>query len=63
MPRPGESWRLWVVGRLASALVAAKTASNADEPWRYALERIALESIDASTWVPSQGVFAARMGA
>jgi len=59
----GESWRLWVVGRLASALVAAKTASNADEPWRYALERIALEGIDASTWVPSQGVFAARMGA
>jgi hypothetical protein len=69
-PRPAEelswtgaSWRLWVVGRLASALVAARTASNAGEPWRYALERIALEGIDASTWVPSQGVFAARTGA
>ncbi|HEY1369500.1 MAG TPA: hypothetical protein VGF23_20415 [Gaiellaceae bacterium] len=55
-----ESWRLWVVGRLASALVAARTASNAGEPWGYALERIALEGVDTSTWVPSQGVFAAR---
>jgi hypothetical protein len=55
-----ESWRLWVVGRLVSALVAARTASNAGEPWGYALERIALEGVDTSTWVPSQGVFAAR---
>ena len=59
----GESWRLWVAGQLASALVAAKTASNIVEPWRYALERIALEGIDPSTWVPSQRVFAARTGA
>lgn len=59
----GESWRLWVVRRLASALVASRSASNAGEPWRYALNRIALEGIDASTWVPSQGMFAARPGA
>jgi len=48
---------------LRPALVAARTKSNAGEPWRYALERIALEGIDASTWVPSQGVFAARTSA
>lgn len=59
----GESWRLWVVRRLASALVASRSASNAGEPWRYALKRIALEGIDASTWVPSQGMFAARTNA
>ncbi|MBB5220354.1 hypothetical protein HNP73_000275 [Amaricoccus macauensis] len=59
----GESWRVWVAGRLASALVAARTASNSGEPWRYALERIALEGIDPSIWVPSQGVFAAGTGA
>jgi hypothetical protein len=55
-----ESWRLWVVGRLASALVTVRTASHAVEPWRYALERIALEGIDVSTWAPRQGIFAAR---
>jgi hypothetical protein len=59
----GESWRLWIVGRLASALVAAKMTPNASEPWRYALERIALEGVNASTWVPSQAMFSARTGA
>ena len=63
LTREGESWRLWVVRRLASALVASRSALNAGEPWRYALKRIALEGIDASTWVPSQGMFAARTGA
>jgi hypothetical protein len=42
----GESWRLWVVRRLASALVASRSALNAGE-----------------TWVPGQGMFAARTGA
>lgn len=55
----GESWRLWVVGRLAAALLSARSVATITEPWRYALERVALEGLDATTWVPSQTLFAA----
>jgi hypothetical protein len=49
----GQSWRLWVVGRLAAALLAARSAATAHEPWRYALDRIGLDGVDPWTWVPS----------
>lgn len=50
-----ESWRLWVVNRLASALLLAKTSTKADiQPWRFALERLRLEGIETQTWTPSR---------
>lgn len=54
----GQSWRLWVVGRLAAALLTARSAGPAHEPWRYALDRIRLDGVDPSTWVPSSPLFA-----
>jgi hypothetical protein len=59
----GESWRLWVAGQLAAALLTARSGTTLDEPWCYALERIQLEGLDSSTWVPSQTLFAAKAGA
>jgi len=47
------SWRLWITNRLATALVAAKSAGNGGlEPWRFALERLRLENVDTDTWTP-----------
>ncbi|HYW44466.1 MAG TPA: hypothetical protein VE959_16520 [Bryobacteraceae bacterium] len=47
------SWRLWITNRLATALVAAKSAGNSGvEPWRFALERLRLENVDTDTWTP-----------
>ena len=48
------SWRLWIVRRLASALIAAQ-ASPADkvEPWQFALERLRCEGLDVDEWTPS----------
>ena len=53
--RERESWRLWVVQRLANALAIAKTArgANAVEPWRFALERARRQGVDIETWTPS----------
>ena len=53
--RQRESWRLWVVQRLANALSIAKTArgANAVEPWRFALERARRQGVDIETWTPS----------
>jgi hypothetical protein len=52
-----ESWRFWLVQRLARALLAARSAREAAglgaaEPWRFALERLRLEGIDTDTWTP-----------
>ena len=48
----GESWRLWLTHRLARALVSARSA-KAEEPWRFALERVRLEGVDTDSWTPS----------
>lgn len=50
-----ESWRLWVVQRLAAALSLAKSARSADalEPWRFAIERVRRQGVDVETWTPS----------
>lgn len=45
-----ESWRSWLCPRLAHALVAAASA-GASQPWRFALERIALEGVDTAAWL------------
>lgn len=47
----GESWRLWLTHRLARSLISAKSA-KAEEPWRFALERVRLEGVDTDTWTP-----------
>jgi hypothetical protein len=54
----GESWRLWLTHRLARALIQARATGGA-EPWRFALERLDLEGVDAATWTPRAGVFRA----
>ena len=52
--QPQESWRLWLTNRLAHALLTARATASAErhglQPWQYALERVALEGIDTSTW-------------
>lgn len=51
--RGRESWRLWVTNRLATYLLAARVgAGEADEPWRFALDRIALDGVDPCDWTP-----------
>lgn len=46
-----ESWRFWVVQKLARALLTARQAREA-EPWRFALDRLRLEGVDTATWTP-----------
>jgi hypothetical protein len=53
-----ESWRLWVVQRLAAAMVAAQ----ADErpglpPWQFAVERLRREGVDVDRWTPSASIW------
>ncbi len=45
------SWRLWVTGHLAAALVAAKRHDGI-QPWRFALARLAVAGIDPDSWTP-----------
>ncbi|HEY0157339.1 MAG TPA: hypothetical protein VGF28_08655 [Thermoanaerobaculia bacterium] len=57
-----QSWRLWVVQRLAAALSIAKSARTAAavEPWRFALERTRRQGVDVETWTPSATLWSAR---
>jgi hypothetical protein len=49
-----DSWRTWVVYRLAMAMVTAtKQGSNPVAPWRFALARIALDGVDTRTFAPT----------
>lgn len=54
---PGESWRLWVTRRLAQAIVQAR---DADQPWRFAMERLRLEGINPESWTPDSAIFSER---
>lgn len=58
---PAESWRYWVVHRLAAAIAIAKGArtSRAIEPWRFAFERARRHGIDVATWTPSASLWSA----
>lgn len=48
-----ESWRSWLAGRLALALVAARRdPALAVAPADFALERIRLDGVDPLTWAP-----------
>jgi len=52
----GESWRLWLTHRLATALLAGKGSSGV-EPWRFAIERLRLEGVDTGSWTPGARLF------
>jgi hypothetical protein len=53
-----ESWRLWVVRRLASALVAARGGGpEGMAPWEFALTRLRREGVDVDRWIPSSGIW------
>lgn len=53
-----ESWRYWVTNRLALAITAARRQHDHQvEPWRFALERLALEGVDPQTWAPAQQIW------
>ena len=53
-----ESWRLWLTNRLATALLAAKSAhARAVEPWQFAMERVRLEGVDTQTWTPAASIW------
>jgi hypothetical protein len=47
----GQSWRLWLAIRLAEYIVEARL-EGADEPWRFAIERLRLDGIDTTAWAP-----------
>lgn len=52
-----QSWRSWVTQRLAVALMAARHEVHGIEPWRFALQRMALEGVDVRTWAPSPRIW------
>jgi hypothetical protein len=56
-PLRQESWRLWITNRLAGGLVHAQAAGGPVEPWEFALDRIALEGVDPSTWLPADTIW------
>jgi hypothetical protein len=62
----GESWRIWVVRRLAAALLAAREGEPEERerhrerneegrlaPWQFALERLRREGVDVDRWTPA----------
>jgi hypothetical protein len=58
------SWRVWVVRRLAAALIAARvstegTAEPSMPPWRFAVERLRREGVDVDRWTPSAALWQA----
>jgi hypothetical protein len=55
-----DSWRTWVVWRLATALVGAASAPETSmvelastPPWRLALARLATDGVDPATFAPT----------
>ena len=58
---PAESWRYWVVHRLAAAIAMAKGArtARAVPPWQFAFERARRHGIDVATWTPSTSLWSA----
>lgn len=48
-----ESWRLWVVQRLAAAMSAATTSVVGPGPAAFAVERLRLDGVDVDGWTPS----------
>jgi hypothetical protein len=50
-----ESWRQWITDRLAVSLIAARSVGAGPlQPWQFALERLRLDDVDTSTWIPGR---------
>lgn len=47
----GESWRAWIVSRLACAILEARH-ENQPEPWRFALTKVNADGVDTNRWTP-----------
>jgi hypothetical protein len=56
-----ESWRGWLVRRLARALLDAREAGE-ERPWELACARLRLEGVETGSWTPGSLLFA-RFGA
>jgi hypothetical protein len=58
-----ESWRLWLVRRLAAALLAARAGDpDGMAPWEFALARLRREGIDVDRWLPTSGLWLDERG-
>ena len=56
-PWERPSWRQWVVDRLAVSLASARAAEPGTDPVAFALDRLALEGVDVSTWAPDPTIW------
>lgn len=53
-----QSWRLWLVTRLAQYLLTARRAEDADvSPVAFALGRLELDGVDPRTWAPAENLW------
>jgi hypothetical protein len=49
-----ESWRFWIVQRLANGIVVAQRSGQSTvEPWQFAVERLRRAGVDTDRWIPS----------
>jgi hypothetical protein len=56
-----ESWRLWVVRRLAAAMIAAQADPRRSmPPGKFALERLRHEGVDVDGWTASLSIWQRR---
>lgn len=56
-----ESWRFWIVRRLAAAMIAAQTDGQSNmRPGEFALQRLRHEGVDVHGWTPSASIWKAR---
>ena len=53
--QPSESWRSWLVRRLALALEeATRQGESPSDATRFALARLTLEGVDTARWLPAE---------
>lgn len=53
-----DSWRLWVVRRLAQAIIAAQHGSETGvSASDYAVERVRLDGVDVDAWTPANSMW------
>lgn len=53
-----ESWRLWIVRRLAAAMIAAQSGTRSSmTPGQFARERLRHEGVDVDGWMPSASIW------
>jgi hypothetical protein len=52
------SWRVWLAGRLAVALVAARQSAGSVTAVQCAIDRVRLEGVDPDSWTPRQSLWA-----